>query len=178
MTAEISSDAEPFSLWALDLDAGLMWRVTSSSHLHYEILAGVVSLRTPAHIHLTLGERDLVVRSRLSLLGEGFVEGTEDYYLGFSLSPSIEYWWPDRRKQLFFSIGGGLGWTNSQGVPGGQGQDFTLNWFMHSGFRYRWDNGVSWSMGAFFQHLSNGGVTDPNPGLNTAGPMMGLTWEF
>jgi hypothetical protein len=155
-----------------------MWRMTKSTHINYEIAASVVSLRTPAHIQLGLGEGDLVVRARFSLLGEGYAKGAEDYYFGFSLSPSIEYWWPDRRKQLFFSIGGGAGWTNSQGVRGGQGQDFTFNWFIHGGFRHRWDNGLSLGLGAYYQHLSNGGATDPNPGLNTLGPMLGLSWEF
>jgi hypothetical protein len=32
--------------------------------------------------------------------------------------------------------------------------------------------------GVFFQHLSNGGATDPNPGLNAVGPAIGLSWSF
>jgi hypothetical protein len=32
--------------------------------------------------------------------------------------------------------------------------------------------------GVLFQHLSNGGRTDPNPGLNAVGPEVGLSFSF
>jgi Lipid A 3-O-deacylase (PagL) len=33
-------------------------------------------------------------------------------------------------------------------------------------------------VGALYQHLSNGGQTDPNPSLNLFGPQVGVTYSF
>jgi len=32
--------------------------------------------------------------------------------------------------------------------------------------------------GILYQHLSNGGQTDPNPSLNLLGPQIGLNYSF
>jgi hypothetical protein len=32
--------------------------------------------------------------------------------------------------------------------------------------------------GVLYQHLSNGGQTDPNPSLNLIGPQVGATFSF
>jgi len=38
----------------------------------------------------------------------------------------------------------------------------------------------SWKIdiGVLYQHLSNGGQTDPNPSLNLIGPQIGVTYSF
>jgi lipid A 3-O-deacylase len=33
-------------------------------------------------------------------------------------------------------------------------------------------------VGVMFQHISNGGATDPNPGINALGFTVGLSWGF
>jgi hypothetical protein len=33
-------------------------------------------------------------------------------------------------------------------------------------------------VGALYQHLSNGGQTDPNPSLNLFGPQLGVSYSF
>ena len=97
----------------------------------------------------TAGAR-LVVRGRYSLLLEAITVGPEDYYIGLAAAPSIEYWFPSARTSVFFSIGGGVGLTNSTNVPGGQGQDFTLNWFSQLGLRRTITENTSVLASAYF----------------------------
>jgi len=164
--------------WAFDFEAGILWRITGSTDLDYVIAPSVFSLRTPAHLVFEAGDSLLVVRSRFNLLAEAVLEGPEHHYFGLSGSPSIEWWFPERETYLHFAVGGGAGFIDSQGVEGGQGQDFTFNWFIHTGIRHFLSERTALSFGVFYQHLSNRGATDPNPGIDALGPMIGLTHHF
>jgi lipid A 3-O-deacylase len=63
-------------------------------------------------------------------------------------------------------------------VLGGQGQDRTLNWFSQLGVEHRLTDHLSLRLSGYFQHHSNGGATDPNPGLNSLGVLGGVGWTF
>ena len=89
----------------------------------------------------------------------------------------MEYW-IGRNTYLHMSIGGGFGWVDSQGVPGGQGQDLTYNFFGRAGIRHFIGEHLAIGAGLYYQHFSNRGATDPNPGIDGMGPMVGLTWDF
>jgi lipid A 3-O-deacylase len=172
-------DEAPFDDWSFDVDTGSLWRFGVNTDLDYVVVPTTWSLRTPAHIKLQLGEGDLVVRTRASLLTEWVARGPEDYYLGFSASPSIEYWLPGRRTEFHFSIGGGIGIVNHQAnVDGAQGRDKTYNWFMLAGVRHLLNDHWAVHGGVMFQHFSNLGATDPNPGLDGLGPIVGLSYRF
>lgn len=162
----------------LDFETGVLMRVTENTNLNYTVIPTIISFRSPGHWVWDVGDSTLVFRSRTSLLMEGFAEGPETYYLGVSGSPSIEWWFPGKDTYLHFSVGGGFGWVDSQGVEGGQGQDLTYNWFIHGGLRHFISEKTSVSLGVFFQHNSNRGATDPNPGLDTLGPMIGFSRHF
>jgi hypothetical protein len=69
----------------------------------------------------------------------------------------------------------GLG---ARGVPGGQGQDFTLNWFARGGVEHVTARGTKLSAGLMFHHLSNGGQTEPNPGIDALGFTLGWSRAF
>ncbi len=173
------NDLGPASQWAFDLETGALWRASDSTSQDYTVLPVMLSLRTPAHIRLDLGEGELTVRARFTLLAEAIAEGPESAYLGFSVSPSVEYWFQKGGATSFYaSAGGGVGWIDSTSTPGGQGQDFTLNWFATAGLRHYCSPGFSLNAGIMFQHFSNGGATDPNPGLDALGPVIGATWHF
>ena len=169
---------DPASLWSLDVESGSLWRVSGNTFVDYVVLPQIISLRTPAHFRLGLGEGELTIRSRLSLLLEAIPVGPETGYFGFSASPSIEYWFPGHATAIYASIGGGFGYIDSTDVPGGQGQDFTLNWFASAGVRHYLGPDFSLNAGVMFQHWSNGGATDPNPGLDALGPVLGVSWTF
>ncbi len=165
--------------WALDFDTSVLMRVSNTTPLNYTVIAESISLRTPEHIHIDLNNgAKIVVRGNYSLLAEGFAEGAESYYFGISGSPSIEFWPADERFTVYFAIGGGLGVVDSTDIEGGQGQDLTLNWFARLGLRYHLSEDLSFTVGAHFQHLSNGGMDERNPGLDALGPSVGLSYRF
>lgn len=168
----------PADQWAADYESAALWKVTNSTPISYVILPQTLSLRTPQHARTTIAGRDLTLRARFSLLMEPIARGPESAYVGFSAGPQLEYWLAGQKAALYASAGGGCGTIDSTNVVGGQGQDFTLNWYAASGIRYYPKPNLAVSSGVFFQHLSNGGATYPNPGLNAVGPAVGLTWKF
>lgn len=102
----------------------------------------------------------------------------ENYYLGANASPSVEWWSASGEWSLYLGAGGGVGWVDAQGVEGGQGQDFTLNWFARAGVEWAVSERTTVSVGGMFMHLSNGGQTDPNPGIDALGFTVGLNWRY
>lgn len=168
----------PADRWTVDFESAALWRVTNEPDISYLVLPQMLSLRTPQHGRIAIGENDLTLRSRFSLLVEPIARGPESCYLGLSAGPSLEYWCAGRKACWYAGAGGGFGLIDSTGVPGGQGQDFTLNWYGTGGLRYYCTDNLAISGGIFFQHLSNGGATDPNVGLNGLGPVLGMTWHF
>ena len=172
---------EVFDRWEMQYDTAVLWSFGhAATPLDYTFLPQILSVKTPQFTHFETGAGDFVVRARLSLLAEPIVQGPESYFVGFSFAPSIEWWNKPRSLAGFCSVGGGLGFMDSQGykIPGGQGQDFNLNWFITAGLKYRWDDHWSASLGVMFQHISNGGQDPVNPGVNALGPTLGLSYHF
>ena len=173
---------DPVEHWEFSLESGALWRVGhNGSKLDYVILPQILTLKSPTAFDLgEVAGGDLVIRNRFSLLLEPIVEGPEDYYFGFSASGSLEWWNKARNLSFFFAAGGGLGWMNSQGyeVEGAQGQDLNFNWFLYTGARCLCWERMSVSLGVLYQHVSNTGLDEVNPGIDALGPMLGVTWHF
>ena len=177
--SQVEESFDPAGDWTFDYETAVLVRASDNTFQNYTVVPQIISLRTPAHVRIDLGDfGELTMRSRLSLLVEPILKGPENLYLGWSGSPSIEYWAPSKKWNLYTSVGGGFGWIDSQDVPGGQGQDFTFNWFAAAGFRYYVRPAFSVNLGVMFQHWSNRGQTDPNPGLDALGPSIGVSWSF
>ncbi len=105
--------------------------------------------------------------------------GPENFYSGISLGFRYNFVQPGSRFQPYVSGGVGLGWIDSHAdIYGAQGQDFTFNILSAVGVSYRVNEHIKISVGALYEHLSNGGQTDPNPSLNLFGPQIGLTYTF
>lgn len=166
--------------WELTLQSGYTSGIGNNTPLDYEIIPTQLVLRSPMMLELHQGADGsrLLVRNRFALLAESIVKGPESYYLGLSGAPSLEYWFPSGKTSVYFSIGGGIGLTDSTRVVGGQGQDFTLNWFSELGIRQEIAKDLSVMGGAYFLHHSNGGQTTPNPGIDAIGVTIGLGWQF
>ncbi|MCB1229030.1 MAG: acyloxyacyl hydrolase [Verrucomicrobiae bacterium] len=170
---------EPWEQIDVTFETGAIMKITDSTPLNYVVLPQMLTFRTP---YLHKWDREdgstIVMRSRVSFLGEYFAEGPETYFFGFHGSPSFEWWNADRDLALMFSIGGGCGFLDSTEVEGGHGQDFNFTWFMHLALRHQLREGLYLQYGAYFQHTSNRGLNERNPGLNALGPMVGLAWEW
>jgi len=166
--------------WECTAESGYLWGLGTDTDADYEIIPTVLTLRSPVVWNWWEGGNgdSLTVRSRYSLLMEAFTKGPEDYYFGLAAAPSIEYAFASGESTLFLSIGGGAGWTNSAGGTEGQGQDFTLNWLAQFGLRHELTEKVSVLGSVFFIHHSNGGMTDPNPGIDALGFTLGLSWPL
>lgn len=167
--------------WAAEFHSSVLWSVGgNASPLHYTLLPQLLVIKTPAHWRLPLGRTELLVRSRGALEISPVIEGPESLFAGVTFAPSLEWWNRSRRFAAFFSAGGGFGWLDAQGyeVEGGQGQDFNLTWFIHSGAGWRLHPGLMLHLGARYQHISNRGMDDVNPGIDAFGPTLGLSWTW
>lgn len=166
--------------WELALEAGYLSKVKNNTPLDYVIAPIQVAWRSPVFRELWQGPGGsrLTVRHRIAVVGEAFIKGAEDYYLGFTGAPSFEWWMPNGRTAAFYEIGGGFGFVNAKGVTGGQGQDFTFNWFTQLGLRQQLTPKMAISGAAYFTHHSNLGMTDPNPGIDVLGLNLGLIWTL
>ena len=110
---------------------------------------------------------------------EPIFRGIENHYFGFNLGMRYNFVQPGSRLVPYISGGVGAGWIDSHPeVPGGQGQDFTFNILSAAGISYNVNDHWKIDVGALYQHLSNGGQTDPNPSLNLFGPQVGATYSF
>src|SRR6516225_8710293 len=112
-------------------------------------------------------------------IAEPIFRGIENHYFGFNLGMRYNFVRPGSKLVPYFSGGVGAGWIDSHPeVPGGQGQDFTFNILSAVGVSYIVNDHWKINVGALYQHLSNGGQTDPNPSLNLFGPQVGVTCSF
>jgi lipid A 3-O-deacylase len=173
------AEPAPWEKLEVSFETGAIWEITQTTPLDYVVLPQMLTFRIPIGWTRDLdGGGTVAIRSRLSFLGEYFAEGPETYFFGFHGSPSIEWWSAERDFALLYSVGGGIGFLDSTAVEGGHGQDFNFNWFMQLALRHQLREGLYLQYGAYFQHTSNRGLSERNPGLNALGPMVGLAWEF
>jgi hypothetical protein len=112
-------------------------------------------------------------------MAEPITRGPENFYYGISVGLRYVFQKPGARFGLYVSGGVGLGWLDSHAnVLGAQGQDFTFNILSAVGVCYQVNDHWKLTGGLVYQHLSNGGQTDPNPSLNLTGPQVGATYSF
>ena len=115
----------------------------------------------------------------ISAIAEPIFRGIENHYFGLNFGERYNFVRPGSRLVPYISGGLGLGWIDSHpNIPGGQGQDFTFNILSAAGISFELNDHWMLNVGALYQHLSNGGQTDPNPSLNLFGPQVGVTYSF
>ena len=169
----------PWETGALNVESGMLWQIGTGTPLSYRLVPTQLSWRSREFLGREFADGSrIVIRHRLTLIGTLVQQGPESHYLGFSGSPSVEWWDKTGRWSLFTGAGGGFGVIDSRGVKGGQGQDFTLNWFIRGGVERVIAKNRRLSAGLMYQHLSNGGQTDPNPGIDALGFTLGYGWVF
>jgi Lipid A 3-O-deacylase (PagL) len=115
----------------------------------------------------------------LLAMAEPIFRGPENRYFGISTGFRHVFVRPGWRLQPYVSGGVGFGFIDStEAFRQGQGQDFTFNILTAAGVGYLVSDHWKVNAGALYQHLSNGGQTDPNPSLNLIGPQIGATFTF
>ena len=172
------AEPAPWAESAVSVEHGLLWQVGNSTPLSYRLMPTQLSWRSPEAFGWPLYSGRLVVRNRVTLLGTWVQQGPESHYIAVAGSPSVEWWNARGTLCAFAGAGGGAGWLDSQGVAGSQGQDFTLNWFARAGIEHIRSRYIRWSAGVMFRHMSNGGQTNPNPGIDALGLTLGWAWSF
>ena len=179
-TGAAAQEAHPADRWEFAVEAGYLARVRDNSPHSYRIAPVQVAWRSPAMWDLWRSESGarLTVRNRVALVAEAILRGPESRYLAVSGAPVFELWAADRRTAGFFEIGGGAGVIDSRGVPGGQGQDLTFNWYTQGGLRRQLSPGFALTAAVYFTHHSNLGMTSPNPGIDVLGLNFGAVWSF
>ena len=174
-----AAHAQPWTTKAITAETGLLWQVGKNTPLSYRLVPNQLTWRSARRFGRTLDDgSQLLVRDRFTLLAMAVQQGPESHYIAFTASPSIEWWNKEGTWCWFGGAGGGFGWLDSQAVPGAQGQDFTLNWFARAGIEWVSSRRGSWNAGLMFQHMSNGGQTNPNPGIDALGVTVGYAWSF
>ena len=169
----------PWESQAVSVESGMLWQVGKSTPIDYRLVPTQISWRSREFLGRAFQDGShFAIRHRLTLQGVWIARGPESRYIGIGGSPSFE-WWNQRQTLSFHTgVGGGIGWIDSRGVRGGQGQDFTLHWYARAGLEFLRTSHRHWSVGILFQHMSNGGRTDPNPGIDALGFMVGHAWQY
>jgi len=172
---------DPTEHWQVGIETSSLWEFGgNATDLDYQFLAQIVTFKSPAVLDWNLDSGVLVVRNRLSFLGEAITEGPESYFFGVTGGASMEWWNAQRNFSIFLSAGGGVGLLDSKGyeIVGGQGQDFNFTWYVHAGAVYRFSEQWSATLGIYFQHISNRGQDPVNPGVDALGPTLGISRHF
>ena len=165
------------ALW--NYETGLLWEIGTGTPIAYRIMPHQLSWRSKEFRgHEFANGSRIVLRHRLTLIADLIATGPESHYVGISGSPSIELWDKTGTWSAFTGSGGGLGLIDSRGVKGGQGQDFTFNWFIRGGIEHVTQGHAKLSAGIMYQHMSNANQTHPNPGIDALGFTLGYGWSY
>jgi hypothetical protein len=170
---------QPWARSAVNIESGILWEIGTGTPIAYRLVPTFLSWRSSEFFGLALADGSrIVLRHRLTLIGTWVEHGPEHHYFGVCGSPSLEWWDKTGKWSVFGGAGGGFGVIDSQGVKGGMGQDFTLNWFMRGGFEHITSKNTHLTAGIMYQHMSNGGMTKPNPGIDALGFTLGYSWKY
>jgi Lipid A 3-O-deacylase (PagL) len=109
------------------------------------------------------------------------LDGPEDHFSGALFGPRYNFVQEGWDFIPYIESRVGVGFTNSGTVTGAQGQDFMFTFTVGGGVRYLVTDRFEISVGALYQHYSNGGLSEPvrpNNGLDSIGPVLGFNWTF
>ena len=110
-----------------------------------------------------------------------FEHGLENHYFGLGLGPRLIFGLPNSRFSAYADGRFFVGWVDSTGMEGGQGQDMTFSAISSLGLLYQLNPRTKVGAALFYEHFSNGGFSEPemrNVGLDTWGPSLSLSYSF
>lgn len=169
----------PWESSSFSIETGPLWEIGTGTPIAYRLVPTQFSWRSAeAFGHSFSDGSRILFRHRLTLIGSWIQNGPESHYVAIVGSPSVELWDKTAKWCLYTGSGGGAGVLDSRGVKGGQGQDFTLTWFIRGGIEHVIAPNRSVSAGILYEHMSNGGQTKPNPGIDALGFTVGYSWKY
>ena len=170
---------QPWASGALNIESGILWEIGTGTPFAYRLVPTQLSWRSAEFAgHVFSDGSRIVLRHRLTLIATLIQIGPESHYIGVAGSPSLELWDKTGTCSLYTGSGGGFGVTDARGIKGGLGQDFTLNWFIRGGLEIVTAKNARFNAGIMYQHMSDGGMTKPNPGIDALGFTLGYGWAY
>ena len=131
------------------------------------------------------GWRSGVTQLRASVFGTPILSDTtvtaETRAFGGAVGPFYHFVQPGWKTIPYLGAQLGFLCIDSTGIREGQGQDFCFTTLVTLGVRQLLTNRWSVSVEGVWQHVSNGGLSEPdrkNVGLDTVGPRAGLSYHF
>jgi hypothetical protein len=109
------------------------------------------------------------------------VHGPESRFVGAVFGPRYNFVQPGWKWVPYVDCRVGFVFTDATGIWGAQGQDFCFTFMIGTGVRYVINEHCGFSVGAIYQHVSNGGLSEPefaNQGLDAVGPQAAFYYKF
>jgi hypothetical protein len=165
--------------WAFAFESGQLFGINNPRDYH--LAPQILSLIYSPKKRWSFTRFDLRSEFLFSLIAEPVLHGPENNYFAgavrrrWTISPYGKGW------SIYLDAGFGAGAIDSTSDPYGQGQDLTFTFLISSGLDLALTDTLHLTLSAFYQHLSNGGLSEPereNVGLDAFGPAIGLLWRF
>jgi opacity protein-like surface antigen len=176
--AAVTSEELDAPRWELATESAYLLGIIGNPN-SYEIGAQFVTARVRWGAVHTDGWLRGFNQVYLLAMAEPIFRGPENHYFGISTGLRYNFVRPGSRLVPYVSGGVGLGLIDSHPeISGAQGQDLTFNILTAAGVSYKMSDHWKANAGLLYQHLSNAGITSPNPSLNLLGPQLGVSYSF
>jgi hypothetical protein len=125
------------------------------------------------------------LRGNTQLKFSGFftpiTDGPENHLEGVAFGPQYNFVQPGWNWVPYIGARVGVGFIDSTNVRYAQGQDFVFTFMVTTGVRYYVDEHWSVAFAGNYEHVSNGGLSEPqraNNGLDVVGPQVSVTYNY
>jgi len=165
--------------WAFTLESAQLFGINNPRNYH--LAPQIFSLAWVLPLSWSVAQCEVRSELLLSAIAEPILHGPENHYFGGALRSRWILGSANSHWQFYLDGGAGAGAIDSTDDPLGQGQDFTFIILFGSGMRYAVNERLSIGVGILYQHLSNGGLSEPekrNTALDSFGPQLGIRWAF
>jgi hypothetical protein len=163
----------------LSIESASLWGAFSQTAYHH--LPQVLSVRWMLDDLGNPGWRRGNTEFVFSAFHSPILTGRETRFSGLLFGPRYNFVQEGWDWAPFVESRVGFGVTDSTGEAFGQGQDFILTFTITAGARYLISQHAALTVGAMYQHISSGGLSEPefeNVGLDSVGPHVSFSYGF
>lgn len=176
--------------WSIEMGSGMLWSDVRTDLLGYTLIpveltastvVDEVSLENFAGGCLR-GYTEFFFRGQ----GMAVLHGIESRFTGINLGPRYNFCQPGWKFEPFIESHVGFAFNDSQGAfingsQQGQGQDFSFQFGISLGTKYKITDDWYVRFAAVYTHFSNAGLSEPerkNRALDAAGPVVSIGYSF